>query len=286
MRDDFSALAGVQFAKGHGTLNDFVILPDPEGTLPLTPARVAALCDRRGGIGGDGLLRVVRSACHPDAAAQAGAAEWFMDYWNADGSIAEMCGNGIRVYLRYLLAAGLTVGDEVTVATRSGPRTGLVRGDEIAVGMGTPTLRGTTSAMVGTEGFPGVAVDTGNPHLVCPLPVGDTDGLEALDLTHAPGIDAAIFPTGANVEFCTELADQVKDADLHVRMRVHERGAGETASCGSGAVALAAVVLREAGLDVGAVAIDVPGGRLTASLDAGEIPLAGPAVIVATGTVI
>lgn len=286
MSDDLSALAGVPFAKGHGTRNDFVILPDPDGTLPLTPARVAALCDRRGGIGGDGLLRVVRSARHPDAAPYAGATEWFMDYWNADGSIAEMCGNGIRVYLRYLLAAGLVDGDKITVATRSGPRTGLVGADTIAVDMGTPTLLGTTSATIRAEGFPGVAVDAGNPHLVCPLPLGDAAALAALDLTRPPGVDAGVFPSGANVEFVTELPDPAPGADRHVAMRVYERGAAETASCGSGAVAAAAVVLREADLDSGTVAVDVPGGRLTATLTRGSCHLAGPAVIVATGTLI
>jgi diaminopimelate epimerase len=286
MSEDLSALAGVPFAKGHGTHNDFVILPDPDGTLPLTAARVAALCDRRGGIGGDGLLRVVRCSRHPDAVRYAGEAEWFMDYWNADGSIAEMCGNGIRVYLRYLLAAGLAGGDKVTVATRSGPRTGLVGPDAIAVDMGTPRLLGTTSATIRAEGFPGVAVDAGNPHLVCPLRTGDTAGLAALDLTRAPGVDAGIFPSGANVEFVTELPDPAPGADRHAAMRVYERGAAETASCGSGAVAAAAVILREADRDSGTVAIDVPGGRLTATLTHGSCRLAGPAEIIATGTLV
>src|SRR5687768_2356819 len=97
----------MRFAKGHGTGNDFVVLPDADGALPLTPALVAALCDRRRGIGADGVLRVVRTAAHPDAEASADVAEWFMDYWNADGSHAEMCGNGVRVYARFLVEAGL-----------------------------------------------------------------------------------------------------------------------------------------------------------------------------------
>src|SRR5690348_16548036 len=105
----------MRFAKGHGTGNDFVILPDPDGRLPLTPALVAALCDRRRGIGADGVLRVVRSAAHPDATV-AGSAEWFMDYWNADGSHAEMCGNGVRVYARYLVESGLAPAGEWTLA--------------------------------------------------------------------------------------------------------------------------------------------------------------------------
>ncbi|HEY3503843.1 MAG TPA: diaminopimelate epimerase [Actinocatenispora sp.] len=268
------------FAKGHGTRNDFVILPDPDGALPLTAELVAALCDRRGGIGADGLLRVVRCAKHPDATRYADDAEWFMDYWNADGSIAEMCGNGIRVFLRYLVENGLAGGGTITIATRSGLRTGTI-GDTIAVAMGVPTLLGTTGATVDGSGYPGVAVDAGNPHLVCPVPAGE---LAALDLTRAPGLDPSVFPNGANVEFATPLADPVPGTDLHVRMRVYERGAGETESCGSGAVAVAAVTLRESGRDAGAVAVDVPGGRLTATITPDSLTLAGPAVIVATGT--
>lgn len=285
MSTQLSALAGVPFAKGHGTRNDFVILPDPDGTLPLTPDRVAALCDRRGGVGGDGLLRVVRADRHPDAAQQTAGADWFMDYWNADGSIAEMCGNGIRVYLRYLRAAGLVEHDQVTIVTRSGPRTGVIGPDSIAVDMGSPQLLGTTGATIADDGFPGVAVDVGNPHLVCPLPVGDTAGLDGLDLTSAPVVDPTVFPSGANVEFSTEIGD-VPGVDRHVRMRVHERGTGETASCGSGALAVAAVALSQARLAAGTVAIDVPGGQLIATLADGSYHLAGPAVIVATGTLI
>ncbi|BCJ29233.1 diaminopimelate epimerase [Actinocatenispora sera] len=281
-----TTLAGAAFAKGHGTENDFVILPDPDGALPLTAERVAALCDRRAGIGADGVLRVVRSAKHPDAAAQADAAEWFMDYWNADGSIAEMCGNGIRVFLRYLTEAGLaagsagTAGAEITIATRSGLRTGRM-GETIAVQMGTPALLGTTGAQLGGVGYPGVAADAGNPHLVCPVPAGELAGL---DLTAPPGIDPVVFPHGANVEFVTEVPEPVPGADRHVAMRVYERGAGETRSCGSGVCAVAAVVLGEAGETAGTVAVDVLGGRLTATVDGDSLILAGPAVIVATGT--
>ena len=90
------------FAKGHGTGNDFVLLPDPDGALDLTPELVAALCDRRRGLGGDGVLRVVRARPAPGRRRAAGEAEWFMDYRNADGSLAEMCGNGVRVFARYL----------------------------------------------------------------------------------------------------------------------------------------------------------------------------------------
>ncbi|BCJ36609.1 diaminopimelate epimerase [Actinocatenispora thailandica] len=278
-----TTLAGAAFAKGHGTENDFVILPDPDGALPLTAERVAALCDRRAGLGADGVLRVVRSAKHPDAAGYAEAAEWFMDYWNADGSIAEMCGNGIRVFLRYLAETGLvdaTAGAEITIATRSGLRTGRL-GETIAVQMGTPTLVGTTGAQLGGVGYPGVAADAGNPHLVCPVPAAELAGL---DLTAPPAIDPAVFPRGANVEFVADLDDPVPGADRHVAMRVYERGAGETRSCGSGVCAVAAVVLAEAGETAGTVAVDVPGGRLTATVEGDSLVLAGPAVIVATGT--
>src|SRR3954447_7045445 len=112
----------MKFVKGHGTGNDFVILPDPDGALALTPELVAALCDRHRGIGADGVLRVVRSAKHPSAADLAAEAEWFMDYWNADGSIAEMCGNGVRVFTRYLVANDLAEpsADGLPIATRAG----------------------------------------------------------------------------------------------------------------------------------------------------------------------
>ncbi len=287
MSTEFAALAGVPFAKGHGTRNDFVVLPDHDGALPLTADLVAALCDRRAGIGGDGLLRVVRCAKHPEAQRFAADAEWFMDYRNADGSVAEMCGNGIRVYLRYLLDAGLASGDEVTIGTRSGLRTGRIGRRDIAVDMGVPVLLGTTGAGLAGTGYPGVAVDAGNPHLVCPLAPESGAQLAALDLSRLPELDPVVFPDGANVEFVIVLPDPEPGTDLHVRMRVYERGAAETESCGSGACAVAAVMLREAGRTAGTVAIDVPGGRLTATVtDGGICTLAGPAVIVATGTIV
>src|SRR6478735_7387145 len=118
----------VAFTKGHGTGNDFVIIADPDGALDLTADQVAALCDRNFGIGADGVLRVVRSAAIADGAAALAEepdAEWFMDYRNADGSIAEMCGNGIRVFAHYLLWAGLAViesGSTLPIGTRAGVR--------------------------------------------------------------------------------------------------------------------------------------------------------------------
>ncbi|MEV8512873.1 diaminopimelate epimerase [Dactylosporangium sp. NPDC051484] len=271
----------MRFAKGHGTGNDFVILPDPDGTLPLTPALVAALCDRRRGIGADGVLRVVRSAAHPDAEASAAGAEWFMDYWNADGSQAEMCGNGVRVYARYLAEAGL-VDPEGTfdLVTRAGV-VPVTMGEEISAGMPLPRVYVRSEAVTSEASFTGTAVDVGNPHLVCAV---DEPTLQRLDLTRAPAVDELIFPAGVNVEFAA-VGPAPAGADLYRRMRVYERGSGETQSCGSGACAVAAEALHHAGLDGGVVVVDVLGGRLTVTATPTEFLLRGPAVIVAHGDV-
>jgi diaminopimelate epimerase len=271
----------LEFAKGHGTGNDFVIIPDLSGALDLTPDLVAALCDRRFGVGGDGVLRVVRAAAHPEGAGAAGGAEWFMDYRNADGSVAEMCGNGVRVYARYLVDAGLSPAGPVALATRSGPVTAVVSGDTVTAVLARPSVRGRSVARVGDQRLAGTVVDCGNPHLVCRVP--DQETLAALDLDAPPAVDAALFPAGANVEVVTAGAGG-PGADAWLRARVHERGAGETLSCGSGACAAAAVVLRDAGRDAGTVLVDLPGGRLTVRLTGRACELSGPAVVVAAGT--
>jgi diaminopimelate epimerase len=271
----------VHFVKGHGTGNDFVILPDPDGTLELTPGLVADLCDRHFGIGADGVLHVVRSAKHPDAAGLAAEAEWFMDYWNADGSIAEMCGNGVRVFTRYLLSSGLAAAPEgLPIATRAGVVVAVVDSETLAVRMTPPRRYAMSTASLGALTMPGAAVDCGNPHLV----VHVSAPVETLDLHAAPGYDPAVFPHGVNVEFAQRAADPVEGADLHVRMRVFERGSGETLSCGTGALAVGAVALADAGRATGTVAVDLPGGRLTVTATPdGEWWLAGPAVLVAAG---
>jgi diaminopimelate epimerase len=281
LRDDGAVL----FTKGHGTGNDFVILADPDGTLELTPALVAALCDRHRGIGADGVLRVVRSAKHPDAVGLAGDAEWFMDYWNADGSIAEMCGNGVRVFTRYLISSGLATAPEdgLPVATRAGVVRAVAGERTISVHMTTPRVYAASTATVGQLTVPGMAVDCGNPHLVCGL--HDGVSLSSLNLFTAPGFDPALFPAGTNVEFVAA-GEPVEGADVHVHMRVYERGSAETLSCGSGALAVGAVALRDAGLPAGVVAVDVPGGRLSVTATAdGAWWLAGPAVLVASGEI-
>jgi diaminopimelate epimerase len=276
----------VPFLKGHGTENDFVIVPDPEGTLELTEETVARLCDRRAGIGGDGLLRVVRSAAHPEARSMADETEWFMDYRNADGSIAEMCGNGVRVFVRHLERAGLIGAGDLRIATRAGVRGVHLSkdGGGITVGMGPAVLPGgpVTVRAAGRE-WPALHVSMGNPHAVAF--VGDLE--DPGRLWDAPAAEpAAAYPHGVNVEFVVDRGPR------HVALRVHERGSGETRSCGTGACAVMVAAARRDGADPVAdgkpvtYTVDVPGGRLVVTERAdGEIELTGPAVIVAEGEV-
>ena len=263
----------VRFSKGHGTQNDFVVLPDPDGVLDLTPARVAALCDRRRGLGADGVLRVVRWKSLDGVGDPEPGVDWFMDYRNGDGSVAEMCGNGVRVFGRYLVEAGLVEPGDFAIGTRAGVRTIAFVGDEVAVGMGPATIGPASVATIDGRSYPGVAVDVGNPHLVCVTvePIAD------LDLTRAPGHDTALFPHGVNVEFVSPLGEDA------ITMRVHERGVGETRSCGTGTVAAVAASLHVVGRDRGTVAVTTPGGRLQVTIGDRESTLQGPAVLVAEG---
>jgi diaminopimelate epimerase len=272
------------FAKAHGTGNDFVVLPDPHGELALTPELVAALCDRRRGIGGDGVLRAVRANRDPDGVPMAGEADWFMDYRNADGSIAEMCGNGVRAFARYLVTSGLMPAgtSRMPVATRSGVVEVEIGPEVITVGLARPMVAGDGTATVAGIDYPGTTAAVGNPHLVCPVP--DTAALAAVDLDRTPEVAGDTVPGGPNVEFVAP-GEPVEGADEHVYMRVFERGVGETLSCGSGACAVGAVTLHRAGRAEGVVAVDVPGGRLTVTLTPERCLLSGPAVVVATGEV-
>jgi len=271
---------GLPFAKGHGTGNDFVIVPDPDGELELSAELITTLCDRRRGIGGDGMLRIVRTAAVPELATQAGGpdgAEWFMDYRNADGSAAHMCGNGVRVYARYLVEAGLATGPRVPILTRAGRVLAEVGEESIAVDMPLPRVYGLSTARVGGAEFTGTVATCGNPNLVCWV-----DDPAGLDLSRVAELDVSTFPDGGNVEFVAKQAG-AGEPGLSVRMRVVERGVGETLSCGSGACAVAAVVLRDGGRDAGTVTVDVPGGRLTVTVSEERCVLSGAAVIVATG---
>ena len=263
----------VPFAKGHGTGNDFVVLPDPDASLDLTPSRVRSLCDRHSGLGADGVLRAVRTRAM-DRALNGAGTEWFMDYRNADGSIAEMCGNGLRLFARYLVNAGLVPAGELVVGTRSGARPVRVPvcGD-VTVDMGPARLYGASSAAVEGQAFDGLIIDVGNPHLACVTEVP----LATLDLTVPPGHDPGAFPHGVNVEFVNVTGPAT------VSMRVHERGVGETRSCGTGTVAAAVAVLHSRGAHTGECAVDTPGGRLHVVIDETTTRLTGPAVIVARG---
>ena len=263
------------FLKGHGTENDFVLLPDADGSVhgDLSPERVRALCDRRAGIGGDGVLRVVRSA----AVGGPVEAEWFMDYRNADGSVAEMCGNGIRVFARYLVDAGLVSSKDFPVGTRDGLKQVSVDGELVTVDMGTPVIGRDTWVRVG-RGTPQAAlqVTTGNPHAVTWV----DDLAQAGPLREPPDVDGELYPDGVNVEFV------VRRGARHLAMRVHERGSGETRSCGTGACAAMVATAAVDGVPLGtAYRIDVPGGELSVTwTEDDRLLLTGPAVLVAEGS--
>jgi len=268
----------VRFTKGHGTANDFVLLPDPDGSLHLTDDFVRAVCDRRTGVGADGILRVVRTARVPEVAALASEAEWFMDYRNADGGAVEMCGNGIRVFARYLVADGLHPAGDIAVLTRDGVKAvRLAATGDVTVDMGPATLPGTDrKVVVGDRTWPAVEVTTGNPHAVVFV-----NGLaDAGELRTAPVVEPP-FSDGVNVEFV------VRRGDRHVAMRVHERGVGETRSCGTGACAAMVATARADGAAPGTTyLVDVPGGRLSVTeRPDGHLELTGPAVLVARGEV-
>ncbi len=264
----------VRVLKGHGTGNDFVLLPDLDGEIDLTDERVQALCDRRFGIGADGVLRIVRSAASDDP--DATGAEYFMDYRNGDGSSAQMCGNGIRVFARFLVDEGLADPAGMDIATRGGVRhVRRLDSGEYAVGMGSATgMDVIASVMVDNRSYPATGVHVPNPHAV----VFVTSVSAAGPLDRAPEVSPEhLFPEGVNVEFVEQIAPG------HVRMRVHERGVGETLSCGTGACAVAWAVRRR-GDAPERIRVDVPGGTLHVEERDGELELIGPAVIVADGT--
>jgi diaminopimelate epimerase len=260
----------VQFVKGHGTRNDFVLLPPGEGPDELTPALVRALCDRRAGIGADGVLRVVRSI-------EAGDVRWFMDYRNADGSVAEMCGNGIRVFGRFLVDAGYEEPGRLRIDTRAGVKdVDVPVAGDVTVDMGPADRLADAKVVVDGIAHEARGWSLGNPHLV----VLDVDDLDGVDLETAPTVDPSdAYSDGVNIELVR------RTGETHIAMRVHERGVGETMSCGTGACAAAVAAMDAAGVRT-AYDVDVPGGRLRVEWRAdGEVLLTGPAVLVAEGTV-
>ncbi|HWF70756.1 MAG TPA: diaminopimelate epimerase [Mycobacterium sp.] len=280
------------FAKGHGTQNDFVLLPDLDAKLTLTPAVVSALCDRRRGLGADGVLRVTTAGAvlaagvldrMPDGVT---ADDWYMDYRNADGSTAQMCGNGARVFAHYLQASGLESRDEFVVGSLAGPRPIVLHridatNADVSVDMGkTNTLGSGGKAFevtVGGRTFGGLAVDVGNPHLACVDPELTVEALAALDVAAPVTFDKAQFPDGVNVEVLTAPADGA------VNMRVHERGVGETRSCGTGTVAAAVAALSYTGAASGTLTVRIPGGDVVVTVTEATSYLRGPSVLVAQG---
>ena len=278
------------FTKGHGTQNDFVLLPALHAQLELAPAAVAALCDRRRGLGADGVLRVTTAGAVVDAGVLdrlpegVEAGDWYMDYRNADGSFAQMCGNGVRVFAHYLRASGLEDRDEFVVGSLAGPRPVVVhRADavdaEVTVEMGKVNRLGAGTATVGGRQFTGIGVDVGNPHLACLDPGLTEAALAALDVGAPVEFDRGQFPDGVNVEIVTPPVDGA------VSMRVHERGVGETRSCGTGTVAAAVAALTHLGASTGTLRVRIPGGAVSVEIGDTTSYLRGPSVLVAHGEI-
>ena len=287
-------MATLHFTKGHGTGNDFVLFADPEGSTNLTDAQVAAICDRHFGVGADGILRAVLSRNLPEgesALAEDPDAEWFMDYRNADGSIAEMCGNGIRVFSRFLIdnaLARLEPGETLPIGTRSGVRDVQRNATGFQADLGRWRLDGGEPLVRAKElsvARPGLGINVGNPHIVVAL--ASIDELESADLTYIPVLDPEPAD-GANIEFVVAGEPMVKDGVGHIRMRVHERGSGETLSCGTGAVAAALATRHWAGRGAPHQwRVDVAGGtvgvRMFPTEDGEHVSLSGPAELVFVG---
>ena len=284
----------LRFTKGQGTGNDFVLFSDPEGDTELTPTQIAAVCDRRFGVGADGVIRAVRSRNLDDGAsalAEDASAVWFMDYWNADGTVSEMCGNGIRVFTSYLLDQGLAElppGGSIAIGTRAGVRSVRRTATGFQADLGTWRLDG-GEHLVRAKSLPvarpGIGIDVGNPHIVVAL--ADDDELDGLDLAYQPIVDPAP-EAGANIEFVVPAEPLVEDGVGRIRMRVHERGSGETLSCGTGAVASALAVRYWAGESApNDWRVQVPGGvlgvRMFQADDGEHVALAGPAELVYDG---
>jgi diaminopimelate epimerase len=250
---------------GHGTENDFVLVFDPENTTSITTAQTAAICNRQSGIGADGLIRIGKKG-----------ERWFMDYRNADGSLAEMCGNGIRVTAKYLVERGHQPEGIFAIDTRDGlkhlrvPATG-----DISVNMGQVSDEGDEiSAATNGHIWQGYHISVGNPHAVVFV-----DDLTLVgDLTDAPVVRPKdIYQEGVNVEFVQDLGNH------ELKMRVYERGSGETKSCGTGvcAVALAATLRAKEELPI-KWRINPPGGQLIVEIDGhSNATLIGPAVLLA-----
>jgi diaminopimelate epimerase len=250
---------------GHGTENDFVIVFDPEDQSNLSSKQTAAICNRDTGIGADGLIRITKRD-----------GKWFMDYRNADGSLAEMCGNGIRVMARYLVDRGHQPSGIFSILTRDGAKyLSVPDSGDISVNMGqVQILDGEITAANNGKVWSGYNVNVGNPHAVVFVESMDHVG----ELIDAPVVrPKETYPEGVNVEFVEFLSDN------ELKMRVHERGSGETRSCGTGTCAVALAATAKKGLKLPSRwVINPPGGRLIVEIDPhSNATLTGPAVLLA-----
>lgn len=286
----------LRFTKGHGTGNDFVLISDPEGELELTSAQRARLADRRFGVGGDGVIRAVKSQNIPEGRAllaDDAEAEWFMDYSNADGSVSEICGNGIRVFTQFLIdrvGVSLAPGQSIPIGTRAGVIEVHRLADGFAADLGRWRLDGGEPLVLARKlpvARPGLGINVGNPHVV--VAVASDEELAGIDLSEAPVLDPAP-PAGANVEFVVPADPLVVDGIGRISMRVHERGSGETLSCGTGAVAAAIAVRYWAGESAPSEwRVTVPGGvlgvRMFPTEDGEHVALSGPADLLFEGTI-
>ena len=286
-------MSKITFTKGHGTGNDFVLVLDAEGALSLSKTQIAKICDRHFGIGADGLIRVVKSESLPEGKAlllEEPNAVWFMDYYNANGSAAEMCGNGIRVFAKYLLDRGLAEiidGGTLPVGTRDGVKDITKSATGFAVDLGRWRLE--AESLVEVSGLdvprPAQGIDVGNPHAVVAL--ASEDELSKLRLEDAPTIEPAPA-NGANVEFVVPKEPMVQQGVGHVSMRVFERGVGETLSCGTGIAAAALATRYWAGAGApNQWQVSVPGGvvgvRMFATEDGEHVGISGPAQLTFDG---
>lgn len=286
----------VKFTKGHGTQNDFVVLPDVHIKRDLSVPAVQALCDRQRGLGADGVLRVttVGAALEGGVLAEkpvgVSSEDWFMDYRNADGSIAEMCGNGVRVFAHYLRSVGLEHRDEFVVASLAGPRPVTINSwsqlaADVTVDMGPVKEFGAGEATVGGRRFSGLAIDVGNPHLACVDADLTAEDLRMLDVGAPVEFGEELFPDGVNIEVLTAPVNGTDGPVGAVQMRVHERGVGETRSCGTGTVAAAYAALRHLGRSAGEIVVNIPGGQVRVTVTAESSFLRGPSMLLADGEI-
>lgn len=283
-----------EFTKGQGTGNDFVLILDRSGTLDLSELQIAELCDRNFGIGADGVILAVETKNAPEVShllQEEPNAVWFMDYRNADGSKGEMCGNGARVFARYLLEnqlAELIDGSTLPIATRAGIKDITKTATGFAVDLGRWKVLN-DEVLVRAAGLkvarPGLAIDIGNPHVVVAL--ADYEELEALDLTKAPLLEPEP-EDGANIEFVVLDDPLIKEGVASITMRVFERGVGETLSCGTGIAASAIAIRDYAGNVQNAWKVKVPGGevgvRVFQTEEGEHAGISGPAELTFTGT--